>query len=336
MLATLMAMTFIGFSQSPCLLGLAPNIPVKGGIAELQSLIQEERRLGCGMMAVSAKWSELEPTPGKIQLTKLANDLRNISSVGFVPMLTLQTIDTNNRTLPTDLMAESWDSPKMLQREAKLLQAISGILPKTIGAVMLGNEVDGYLPVHANEIDGFRTFLTQGKREIQTIKPEVKVGVTTMYTTLHANPQIIQRIQEGLDLVSMTYYPLKQDFSVLPVSDVPGQIKEMVQFAGTRQLFIQEAGYPASPLLGSSGKQQAAFVDAVFDCVTANRGHVLGVSFFLAIDLNDQLVNTLVGYYGVQGARVREYLASLGFKDQYGKARPAWDAFMMNVIASKW
>jgi len=250
-------------------------------------------------------------------------------------VLSLKTIDTNNRTLPADLMAEEWDSPKMLAREQEVLKRVAASLPNRIGLVLLGNEVDAYLTGHSAEVGPFCRFLAGGRATIAASRPGTLVGVTTTFGGLAANRDLIARIQTGMDMVSMTYYPMNPDFTVLPVSDVSKHFDQMVAFAGARKLFVEEAGYPASPLLNSSDAKQAAFVDAVFDSISRLGAHLYGVNFFLLVDLNDTLVDSFVAYYGVHAEKFRAMLSTLGLKDQSGNPRPSWNRFKKRATPSE-
>jgi len=328
----LLALAAIAGQRHPCLLGLAVNIPVGGGVRDLTESILGERRMGCNLMITGVKWSEVEPTPGSFKLDHLRDDLANQVHLGFTPVLTLKTIDTNNRTLPADLAGEAWDSPKMVSREKSLMSAIAVVLPKGVGAVILGNEVDAYLAGHPAEIDAYIRFLAVGRWAIHNVRHDTPVGVTTMFSGLADHRDLITRLHLNMDLVSMTYYPFLPDFSVLPVGDVGKHFKQMIDFAGSKKLFIAEAGYPASPVLGSSGEKQAAFVDAVFDAMSRYGSHLYGLSYFIEVDFSDKLVDNFVAYYGLNAAKFRAMLSTLGLKDQHGVPRPAWARFQQRAI----
>lgn len=329
-------LTFVLVSQTTehhgCLLGLTVNVSVNGGVKELTDSILEERKMGCNVMASSVKWSELEPSPGDYKLDKLRNDLSNQAKLGFTPVLTIQTIDTNNRALPLELAAERWDSEVMLAREKSLLDAVAKVLPSETGAVMLGNEVDIYLRSHRDEINGYVRFLANGKKCLKAARSGTSVGVTTTFSGIGLDSKLISRLQNGMDLVSMTYYPERQDFSVLPVSEVSRHFEQMTKLAAGK-LFIQEAGYPASQVLGSSEEQQAAFVDALFDAMARYKERLYGVCYFLSVDFNDKLVNSFVRYYDVGTEQFRAMLSTLGLKKQDGTPRAAWAEFKKRASA---
>lgn len=315
------------------LLGLTLNFTVHPTRQEMIDDVLMERRLGCKIMQDSIKWSDIERRPGQIDLAKVKEDFGNHVKLGFTTFVTLQTIDTNNRTLPPDLMAEAWDSPKMLAREKRMLTAMAAILPPTTRAFMLGNEVDAYLAAHPDELDAYLRYLDVGRETLKALKPNLDVGVTTTYSGLAANRDMIRQLQRGMDLVSMTYYPLGSGFDVLPVAKVASHFDEMVAFCGQRKLYVQECGYPASPLLGSSEAKQSAFVDAVFDAFARHRTRLAGLCYFFLCDFSDALVDQLTGYYGLHDAKFVAFLATLGLKDQYGKPRLAFAEFEKRAVA---
>ncbi|HVT12969.1 MAG TPA: hypothetical protein VHE55_11945 [Fimbriimonadaceae bacterium] len=326
MLSALVAAASLA-SAGAGLLGLQLNVSAHGGVDELFALAKETREMGCSLLAHSVKWSDIERSPGKIDTADLKRDFDWRGKMGFVSYLTIQTIDTNQRTLPSDLMREAWDSPVMLRRETAMLHAVAKALPKSIGAVMLGNEVDGYLIAHRNEIAPYLSFLKSGRTVLRADVPGLPVGVTTMFLNLKSEKDLISQLQAPMDLVSMTYYPLEGMARPRPPREVMSDFEEMLRFSGKRLLFLQEAGVPASPLVGSSEDLQAEFVDRLFDAMAKYRARLAGVCYFLAIDFSDSLLDQLVGYYGVQGDRFRAFLGSLGLKKQDGKPRKAWEVF---------
>lgn len=329
MLNLLVVATSIAFVQTrpTGLLGIQLNVTANGGVPELFALAKETHDFGCRLLPHSIKWSDLERNPGKIDTTSLAQDFAWREKMGFVSYLTIQTIDTNQRTLPADLMKEPWDSPLMLRREAAMLHAVAKALPKTIGAVMLGNEVDGYLSANRGELASYVTFLQSGRRTLRTDVPGFPVGVTTMFLNLKSEREMMTRLHEQMDVVAMTYYPLEGVARPRPPREVPKDFDEMVSFSAKRKLFLQEAGIPASPIVGSSDDLQREFVDYMFDAMQVHRSRLAGVCYFLAIDFSDTLLDQLVAYYGVGGQEFRAFLGSLGLKKQDGTPRKAWDVF---------
>jgi hypothetical protein len=98
----------------------------------------------------------------------------------------------------------------------------------------------------------------------------------------------------------------------------------MVKAAGDKPLLLQEVGYPADPLVGSSEEAQAAFVEAAFDAVARHRAKIVGFSYFMLHDFGEKMTDTLVGYYGVGQPRFRAFLNSLGLRKADGTPRKSW------------
>ncbi len=309
------------------LIGLSINVPEGGGTKELIQAITDERSLGLKLIYISKKWSEIEPTLGVLQMDQLKSDMKGAVDAGFTPVLTFQTIDTNNRVVPSDLKAEPFDSTTMLAREAKVLRALEGALPPTTMAVMLGNEVDIYLAQHPSETAAFARFVRDGRDIMRRLRPTLPIGVTTTFDGQINHPEIVRQVQQTSDIFSATYYPMKPDFTVRPTSDIARDFDSMVAFAGPRKLFVQEAGYPASEVLGSSEERQAEFVRQVFATTRRLQDKIAGVNFFLMVDFNKALMKTFTEYYGSSDARFVAFLGTLGLRRADGTPRQAWSAF---------
>lgn len=301
--------------------------------ADLVKMIMELRNLGVRGVYVSHKWSDLEPAEGKRDVKKALEDIRGLNMLGFSVLLTIQTLDTNNRTLPPDLMREPFDSPKMRARFAELLKDLAAAMPANVRWVSLGNEVDIYLAEHRSELEPYASFVEEGRSVLRGAGLKAAVGVTTTFGGVTQHRDLVDRLNRGMDFVPMTYYPLDAGFAVRPASDVGPDLDKMAQAAGKKPWILQEAGYPAAPLLGSSEDKQAAFVDALFDAAAKHAGSLLMVNVFLLHDFGDALVDEFLKYYRIPDARFRAYLATLGLKQADGTPRKAWATFSARTKA---
>ena len=315
------------------LVGVSMGVPEGGGAMDLIGSVMTARTAGARLLCVSAKWSDLEPKPGVYNL-KPIDDALGSAAFGFHVALTLQTLDTNNRTLPTDLMDKPFDSPEMRSRFDALLQQIGPKITAAVVDVNLGNEVDAYLGAHPQELEAYAGFVEAGRTRLRAARPGLPVGVTTTFDGWKTRASVFARLNQNMDVVTMTYYPVAADFTVRPASDVAGDFDLMTTAAGTKPLLLQEVGYPADPLAGSSEEKQAAFVDAVFDALNKHAAQIGFVNFFLMYDFGDKLVNTLTQYYGSNDAHFRAFLSSIGLRKADGSPRQAWLRF--EVRSSAW
>ena len=315
------------------LVGVAANPPEGATAATFLVGIRDAQRMGCRLMTSSHKWSELEPRPGEYTLKSLEDGLRGVPMFGMTIALTIQTIDTNNRTLPPDLMAKPFDSPEMRTRFDALVKQIAARLGKHCPWVMLGNEVDVYLAAHPDEVEPFAGLMEQGRKTLKTVRPDTLVGVACTHDGLRDRPATVRRLNREMDVCTLTYYPLGPNFMVRPVSDVAGDIARMVRGAGEKPLLLQEVGYPAAELLGSSEQKQAAFVDAVFEAVASHGSRIVAFCFFILHDFGDKMTDQLLGYYRLPDPKFRAYLATLGLKKADSTPRQAYNRFETRSLA---
>ena len=307
--------------------GLTFNLPEGGREADYGPIVLEAKSLGVQFTCLMAQWSALEPRSGEYRLAELENGVRGLTSAGLRMCITVQTLDTNNRTLPADLRNEPFDSPVVRERFEALLNALAPKLTDAVRYVMLGNEADVYLAAHPNEIEAYAGFVERGREHLRTLRPGLSVGVTTTFNGLRDNPQIVGRINAAMDVFALTYYPIKSDFRVRPVSDIASDFDQMTQAAGQRPLLLQAVGYPADHGSGSSEDQQAEFVDAIFDAIREHASQVCSFSFFLLHDFDRRTVDQLLAYYGSADPSFRAYVSTLGLKRSDGVPRKAWTRF---------
>jgi hypothetical protein len=318
-------------SPSRPVFAVSPNIKEGGTIVDLVKNLQDLRAHHLTGMYVSVRWNELEPEKGKFNTKPIDDAVRGLGGLGFTLAVTVQTLDTNNRVVPSDLMEKPFDSPDMQQRFESLIKMIVPRLSDKVRWLMLGNEVDVYLAEHPSELEAYAAFVERGRRTAKDLKPGLPIGVTCTFDGARARLASFHRLNRETDVVTLTYYPLGPDFGVRPLSKVPDEVAQMVKMAGVKPLLIQEAGYPADPTLGSSEEKQAGFVDAMFNAVKVHEERIALVNFFLLIDFSDSMLDTLLKYYRLPNARFRAFLATLGLARKNGTPRKSYDVFMRRL-----
>ncbi|MCG9895036.1 MAG: hypothetical protein MH204_06140 [Fimbriimonadaceae bacterium] len=302
------------------MMGLAINVPDGGGAQELLDAAHEARRTGFNLLPKSIKWSDVEPGG----FGKVAEDMKFHTFMGFYTPVTLQTIDTNNKTVPADLMGKAWDDPEMLARWEAFLERFIEALPADTLALSLGNEVDIRLRMKPEEIEGYLKFLAHGRRVVNRLRPTLPLGVTTTYEGVLQSPELVDRLQAGADTVFMTYY-LNHGGTMKVEGEVAEAFSAMVRVAGRRPVMMQEVGCPASAAAGSSEAKQAAFFTETFRAIRRHRAQLAGVSLFIQYDFTPAQLKDLTAYYGLDAPDFVAFLNSLGLKRTDGTHRPAWD-----------
>lgn len=315
--------------------------PGLAGFTEAMDLLTGN---GANLFGFTADWADLEPSPGApgLQesfvnpLTSLVPQYPEIEGVVFV----LKMIDTNRRTLPRDIKDKPFDHPEVIGRFGALIDAMAAEPSgKRITHILLGNEVDGYLSRHPDELAAFRAFYRRAVVRVHARMPGVKVA--TIVTS--EAPETFDDLIRFGDLACYTYYPVHSGpgaaaWQMRPVSEVRADIDRMARRAGDKPFAFTEIGYSASPSNGSSEKQQALFVREMFQALERHRRE-RRLAFLLYHALYDYRPGVCAPYAAAQGIAPE---AICGFMENLGlrrydtnEPRAAWDAFVQGVQRMK-
>lgn len=324
----------IGWGQSAVRpkLGLTLNVPEGGGETDLIRAIIDVRAMGFDAIHTSVKWSDLEAEPGRIGMEKFRNDVLNTGKLGFDVSFTFQIIDTNNRTLPPDLAAEPFDSPKMLNRLSVILRSLVSELPKEARWINIGNEVDVYLALHPDEVPAYARLVSEAKKLVKSLRPDLAVGVTTTYEGVTKHPDIVRAMNAETDIATFTYYEM--DFKQPMAANVEKAFAGMMAIAAGKPVNFQELGSPASTELGSSEERQAQFFRSCFDQIKKHSPRIGYASFFLLVDFSPPVLDVLQMYYGISDGSFRQFLGTLGLKKSDGTPRASWQ--VMRRLMRDW
>ncbi len=286
----------------------------------------------------SQRWSELEPTPGAIDLTSLRNTLNVVTGTGFTPFVGIQVINTTVKETPSDLLGVPFDSPAMKARFHTLLDSVLPVLTGRVPYLSIGNEVDAYLNA-TNGWAAYTDFFNDAVAYVHQKAPAMKVGVTVEWASAAgASAAQIRALTARADVLVFTYYAIAPDFHVLPASEGPATLDAMVAFAGGKPVVVQEFGMPTDSTLGGNEQLQADFVSSsIGEFARIGPGKMPMLSFFSLYDLPQSLCDQLPGYYGVSGPSVGPfvaYLCSLGLRTGQGTDKLAWPAFRTAAAAA--
>jgi len=202
--------------------------------------------------------------------------------------------------------------------------------------ISLGNEVDPYFDNgRSAEIDAFHTFFTAIESYLHAKLPNVKVGITvTAGGWLGSKVQTWMDLTVDSDVIIATYYPLNSDFTVQDPTAPAAAFPALVQLAGSRQLVLQEVGYPSSNQLNSSEAKQAEFIHQVFSAWRDSQHRIAFLNLFLLHDFSTDVVNTLTTYYNISDPNFAAYLATLGLRNADNTDKQAWPAVLQEAADS--
>jgi len=280
-------------------------------------------------------WASIEPSAGQYSLQALQSDLTLEATKGLQIYFSIQLINTVLREVPPDLMSVSWDDPLMKTRFHALLDAVKPLLTPQVAYLSVGNEVDVYLSAHPTEWTAYQSFYQDALAYIHQTMPGIRVGVTTTFGGASGGAQgNVAALNTMSDVWIFTYYPVRAgfvpNFGQSPLTDFP----TMLTLAGTKDVVLQEVGYPSSTALSSSEANQAAFITEFFQAWQNSGQRIPFLSFFLLHDLTPTMCAQLNSYFQLPpDPALQAYLCSLGLRHDDDTPKPAWSAFVSSAAA---
>lgn len=333
MFTSLVASIVLATAQTPkttIALSMMPTEPL--GEETMIGAIREEIKLGVQGAYVSVKWSDLEnEQPFN---AKAMQDAVGMSKfLGGDVVVCIKPIDTGVKSMPVALMNRGFDDPMVVSAWEDMLQKVIPLLPKNTKALALGNEVDVYLNNHPTELPAFLNFVKTTRAFLKGAGVKAPVGLITTFDGLQRHPDLVKQIQSNFDVTMMTYYPLTQNFQVLPMSDVGKHFDDMLAVAGSKPLILTEVGCPAGEANKSNEDIQAEFIAKIFDQFKQRGSKITFANYFMQSDFPDQMVEMLEQYYQFKDDGFRSYLGSLGLKKSSGTPRKAFGEFKKQLRA---
>ena len=294
--------------------------------ADFVAAVDSAIAVGAQGIVLAWTWSALEPDSARLNVQQVIDDARYARSRGLTILLGIQTINTVKREVPADLATVAWDDPRMLRRLTRVYDALSPILP-TVTYLSIGNEVAGFLG-RAAQWPAYTTFLAGAVTAAHQRVPGIKVGATLEYVEAATQTAYTRALIAVSDIAIYTLYPFNLGgFTVSPPTISNVVFDNMLTLAGTKPVVLQELGYPAAALNGSSEIQQAAFFTDAIAQWRERRNRMPFVSLFILHDFTTQQCADLGVYYNLPNQQqFLSFLCSLGLRRTDGSARPAWSA----------
>jgi hypothetical protein len=289
---------------------------------------EQTSEAGITFLSSALKWTELEPKTEQFSFDGLDFQVATARRLNVPMSVTLRIIDTVDRVVPGDVKGAAWDSPKMEQRVLALVDAMAPHFQGRVKWFMFGNEIDGYFGRHPDEVAAFTRLFLLVKQHVKQRSAQTLVSSTLMFGGIESLNSTLAPLNAQYDFLSITYYPIRGNFTMRPPNVVFGDFDTMRRLAVGRKVVLQEIGYPSSALNESSQDKQAEFYSDVFQALRQNRDLVDAGSFFLLADLSEKFVKDLAGFYGMPSQKVfLAFLQTLGMFDLQGQPKKSWTIF---------
>lgn len=310
------------------LLGVAVSEPADGyEPGGRQRNLQRLVALGQSFFTFSFYWKNAEPQPGQYDFNDLDAALREAAQFHLPVLVTTQTIDTNQKAFPADLLRKKLDDPEVISRYKRLVRNLAPHFKGRVPWFMVGNEVDVYFAVHPDELEAFNRFYKAAYQEIRRSAPEVQAGLVFTYSGALENTEPFKTLAARGDINCLTYYPLRPDFTFEDPSVAERDIAKIVAAMRGKKFIFSEIGYASAESLSSSEAKQAEFYRNVFRALEKHQEQIIATMFFLQFDFSRKTCEELGSYYQVARANFKDFLCSLGLFDQNHRPKEAWTVF---------
>jgi len=170
----------------------------------------------------------------------------------------------------------------------------------------------------------------------------LKVGTTLTHTGLTSptKASLCHLLNSDLDIVSTTYYPLNNDFTMKPPTVVDADFSDIVaEYPDTIQpIYFVECGYSTSAICNSSENLQSEFFKNVFTAWDTYQNNVKYLTIFKTTDWSLSTVEDLAIQFGITDTIFKEYLRTLGVRTFLGNGtnKIAYQTILCELNARGW
>lgn len=300
---------------------------------------------------LSVMWSELEPEEGVF-----SEDLLNLLTFAdyFYPLnstkIELQFGVTNTviKTVPADLVAINYNDPVFIARYKTALDSIFTRIPNLeLSSLNIGNESDILFGTDPDQYAAFKTFLNEvvpyaKSRYFELYGIDLKIGTTlTLYGLIDPiKSTLCADLNTGLDIVSVTYYPLEDDFTMKPPTEIEPDFDALIAIYNdpAQPIHFAECGYASSETCNSTPIKQAQFFSEVFRLWDKHYDYIKYLTIFKSTDWSYETIDYLRDYYGIDDPVFLEYLRTLGVRtwDGDGTNKLAYEFILCELDARDW
>lgn len=284
--------------------------------------VEKAKSAGANSASLSIFWDEIETTPGSYKpdpnLLRIANQY--YPSQDMRVSLVISVLDTTQIRLPADLQGKSLHDPAVIRRFQALLDYIaSQIHDLQLASLAIGNEIDGVLGVDPAAWEAYQVFFQQAKAHAKSLWPEVPIGAKIQYSGLTGeSAAYAASLNQMADVVMVTYYPLRGDFTVQDPDVIHRDLKQLVRRYPDQRIYLAEIGYPTGETNGSSPEKQAAFIRETFAAWDDHADQIPLLSYSWLTDLPSAAVSSFEDYYGVKHPAFASFLRTLGLRTYPG------------------
>lgn len=305
--------------------------------------IQLAKELGVEFIALHLAWTQIEATPNNYQdpgdALLLLGQIAAANSFKF--SLTLRPIDLSGKTVPTDLENMRFNDSTLISRFKSLIDFVfTKVSPSILLNLQIGNEIDGYNTSQepASFWSDYGFFLKEINTYVKQSYPELKLGFTGTLTGLNNRPSLFNQVASNVDILGVTYYPIRSDFTVDTPTVLNGAFDLLISNYNSIPIYVQELGYQTALLCNSNEQKQADFFGRFFNYWDAHASEIKSVNFVRLNDLSIQAATDAALQYNLSDSIFFEYLRTIGLRTYSGTGsnKLAYDTLKVKLKERGW
>lgn len=286
---------------------------------------------GNGFIQTSLTWIEVDNLINSKQLTTYVNYIKDLkANYNLKYHLSIKNPATNVNHVPSEYTGMNFRDTVLKNAYYQFAKRLIDSFANVVDYLSVGVESDFYFKNHPNEIEEFTELFSSISDYVHLNYPKIKISsaITFIYG-IKTNDTLWQSIKDFSDVLCITYWPLKNDFTVIStaITDIATDMNTLIQKAGLKPIIIKEWGFPSSKLVNSSDLIQSNFVKEMFR-QTINKPQIEGVEWTFLADFNSSTINSWSSFYQINSDEFKGYVGSLGLMDTLGITKPAYTAYL--------
>ena len=275
----------------------------------------------------AATWGEFVDDDHN-RLEEFKSTVRHAQVSKLPGYLGIQVINTAQRGVPKEFKRTRWTKPELLIKFDDTLKQLASVTAADIKWLSIGNEADVYLADNEDELEDFLKFYEQAAKTARRYFPNAKIGITVTFDGFSGKRRkIVEQLVNVSDGVFITYYPVTPKLTLKTDTEAEQDIASMLTAYPSKPIYIQELGFPSSPVVGSSDAAQATYFKKMIATLNATP-NISYVNLFLLHDFSPGVCKALQRAYKMIGSDFAALLCSLGLFDTNGKAKESWQVIL--------
>lgn len=311
--------------------GIVPVWPQNWTFADKENWYQTMSNKGMGYLHSIYTWYELDQIISNELLKNHVDYIQHLKDdYGFTYHLLLRNPSLTYNAVPMEYEGMTFNDTTLTNAFYNFSVSMIDSFANVLEYLTIGGESDHYFELYPSEMEGFVNVFSNLANYVHTNYPHIKFASTiTLYHGLFENDTLWQSTKAFSDMLSVTYWPLDQNFTVLPtaISDMSQIISDLVNAAEGKPIIIKEAGLPSSTITNSSEQLQAHFAEELFrNTIDIDQIKIVGWDFLA--DYNQETIDYWVNFQQIHTPEFRAYIGSLGLLDTLGNPKPAYSSYL--------